>query len=155
MMTAVITLNHIQRGGALHHIPLMCYALPCLDSNKQFMAGKQRVVYNGELRNTVNDWLLMKKTIYIVVGVIVVVAIATMLYLVFMPKTPTTTLETGSETTEIDTVPVSEIVGATGTVNSEQSAILVWKTSGIVSELYFQVGDLVQAGDILAVLDPG
>ena len=97
----------------------------------------------------------MKKTIYIVVGVIGVLAIAAILYLVFKPKSPATTLKNDIEPTQIDTGPVSEIVGATGTVSSEQSAILVWKTSGIVSELHSQVGDLVQAGDILAVLDPG
>jgi HlyD family secretion protein len=126
-----------------------------LDSNKQFTAREQRVVYNHELQNTVIDWFLMKKTIYIVAGVVGVLAISAMLFLVFKPKSPATTLKNDTETTQIDSGTVSKIVGATGTVSSEQSAILVWKTSGIVSEMYFQVGDLVQAGDILAVLDPG
>jgi len=126
-----------------------------LDSNKQFTAREQRVVYNDELQNNVIDWFLMKKTIYFVAGVVGVLAIAAILYLVFKPESPATTLNNDIETTQIDTGPVSEIVGATGTVSSEQSAILVWKTSGIVNEMNFQVGDLVQAGDILAVLDPG
>ncbi len=57
------------------------------------------------------------------------------------------------ETAQINTGPVSEIVGATGTVSSNQSATLNWKTSGIVDDTYIQLGDVVQAGDVLAVLD--
>lgn len=60
-----------------------------------------------------------------------------------------------AETAPLATRPVSEIVGATGTVRSNQSATLNWKTSGLVGETSLQVGDLVQAGDVLAELDPG
>ncbi|MBE9475452.1 MAG: efflux RND transporter periplasmic adaptor subunit [Chloroflexi bacterium] len=95
----------------------------------------------------------MKKTIYIVIGLVAVLAIAAILYLVVIPSSSAVTLPEDVETTQIITGPVSEIVGATGTVSSNQSATLDWKTSGIVAETYFQVGDVVQTGEVLAVLD--
>lgn len=97
----------------------------------------------------------MKKTVYFVIGVVVVLAVAAILYLVFTPRSTSTKLTDEIETTQIDIGPVSEIVGATGTVSSDQSALLTWKTSGIVADTYVKVGDQVQTGDVLAVLDPG
>jgi HlyD family secretion protein len=95
----------------------------------------------------------MKKTLYIVIGLVAVLAIAAIVNFVFNPGGSAVTMPEDVETTQIITGPVSEIVGATGTVSSNQSATLEWKTSGIVSETYFQNGDVVQAGDVLAVLD--
>lgn len=46
-------------------------------------------------------------------------------------------------------------VGATGIVRSNQSGILVWKSSGTVADVYVRVGDQVSNGQILASLDPG
>jgi HlyD family secretion protein len=43
-------------------------------------------------------------------------------------------------------------VGATGLVRSNQTAMLVWKTTGTVAEVEVQPGDLVEAGDLLAAL---
>jgi HlyD family secretion protein len=43
-------------------------------------------------------------------------------------------------------------IGATGTVHSNQSADLYWKTTGTVEEVYVKVGDQVNAGDVLARL---
>ena len=45
------------------------------------------------------------------------------------------------------------LFGSRVPVSSNQSATLNWKTSGLVGESDFQVGDVVQAGEILAVLD--
>ena len=97
----------------------------------------------------------MKKTVYIVLAVVGVLAIAAILYLVLSPRSSSTTLSDEIETTQIDIGPVSEIVGATGKVSSDQSALLSWKTSGLVADTYVQVGDQVQAGDVIAILDPG
>jgi len=97
----------------------------------------------------------MKKTVYIVLAVVGVLAAAAVLYLVLVPRSSSTTLNDEIETTQIDIGPVSEIVGATGTVSSDQSALLTWKTSGLVADTYYQVGDVVQAEDVLAELDPG
>jgi HlyD family secretion protein len=43
-------------------------------------------------------------------------------------------------------------VGATGAVKARQTALLNWKTNGIVDEVYVDVGDFVEAGTLLASL---
>ena len=43
-------------------------------------------------------------------------------------------------------------VGATGTVRANQTASLTWQTSGRVEDILVQVGDRVQAGQVLASL---
>lgn len=111
------------------------------------------IIYNDELQNVFGEYNVMKKTLYIVIGLVAVLAIAAIVYFVFNPGGSAVTMLEDVETTQINTGPVSEFVGATGTVSSNQSATLEWKTSGIVSETYFRNGDVVQAGDVLAVLD--
>ena len=44
-------------------------------------------------------------------------------------------------------------VGATGTVHANQSGWLVWQTSGTVSEVNFKLGDKVNTGDVMALLN--
>ena len=97
----------------------------------------------------------MKKTVYIVLAVVGVLAVAAILYLVLSPRSSSNALNDEIETTQIDIGPLSEIVGATGKVSSDQSALLTWKTSGLVADTYYKVGDAVQVGDVLAELDPG
>ena len=48
---------------------------------------------------------------------------------------------------------LTDTVGATGIVGSNQETILNWGTTGIVSEVLAQIGDQVQAGQELALLD--
>src|SRR5271157_312039 len=43
-------------------------------------------------------------------------------------------------------------IGATGTVRANQSAVLVWQTTGTVDQVNARVGDPVNKGDILASL---
>jgi HlyD family secretion protein len=95
----------------------------------------------------------MKKTTYIVIGLVAILAIAAVVYFVSNSRSSTVTMAEDVQTAQINTGPLSEIVGATGTVSSNQSATLNWKTSGIVDDTYIQLGDVVQAGDVLAVLD--
>jgi HlyD family secretion protein len=47
---------------------------------------------------------------------------------------------------------LSTTVEATGTVRAYQSARLVWQTSGVVESVDAQLGDVVKADDVLAVL---
>lgn len=44
-------------------------------------------------------------------------------------------------------------VGATGSVRARQSAVLLWQTTGNVSEVAVQVGSTIKSGDVLARLD--
>jgi len=43
-------------------------------------------------------------------------------------------------------------VGATGTVRADQTALIPWQTSGIVDQVYVQVGQVIPAGQMLASL---
>lgn len=43
-------------------------------------------------------------------------------------------------------------VGGTGTVRSNQSAVLAWQTSGSIDKLNAEVGDAVRSGEVLATL---
>jgi multidrug efflux pump subunit AcrA (membrane-fusion protein) len=43
-------------------------------------------------------------------------------------------------------------VGATGTVHADQTAMLLWQTSGIVDNVYVQVGQVITSGQTLADL---
>ncbi len=88
------------------------------------------------------------------IGFVFVLAIGATIYFVLIPRSPSASTSEAVETTQTRTEPVNKIVSATGTVNSNQSATLSWKTTGLVGETFVQVGDLVQAGDVLATLDP-
>ena len=45
------------------------------------------------------------------------------------------------------------MVGATGSVRARQSAILIWQTTGVVKDIYKEVGTPVKRDEILASLD--
>jgi RND family efflux transporter MFP subunit len=45
-------------------------------------------------------------------------------------------------------------VGATGTVRAEQTALILWQTSGIVDNVFVQVGQSATTGETLASLSP-
>ena len=96
----------------------------------------------------------MKKTTVIILSIVGIIAAAAILYLVLSRGSSPTVEDDEIETSAVSLAPVSEIVGATGTVSSAQSALLTWKTSGLVADTYFDVGDAVQSGDVLAELDP-
>ena len=95
----------------------------------------------------------MKRTNYFIIGIVAILAIAAVVYFVNTSRSSAVIVPEDVQTAQINTGPVSEIVGATGTVSSNQSAILNWKTSGIVGDTDIQLGDVVQAGDVLADLD--
>jgi HlyD family secretion protein len=97
----------------------------------------------------------MKRIFFILIGLALVVAVAAIIYYLVIPSRSEVAAPENIPTAPLAADPVSEIVGATGTVSSNQSATLNWKTSGLVGETNIQVGDVVQAGDVLAVLDPG
>ena len=47
---------------------------------------------------------------------------------------------------------LTSTVGATGAIRAEQTATIFWQTSGVVEDLFVEVGDLVVDGDKLAEL---
>lgn len=48
---------------------------------------------------------------------------------------------------------LTSTIGATGQVRARQTAVLTWKTTGTVGEVFVEVGDQVKAGDKLAELE--
>lgn len=58
------------------------------------------------------------------------------------------------DTAEVDLITVRTTVDASGSVQPRQSAVLYWKTTGMVGEVPVRVGDQVEAGALLMALDP-
>jgi HlyD family secretion protein len=93
---------------------------------------------------------MKKKLIYIAV-VVVIVGLGAFLY--FQNQAKKAQADSTFQTLTVEKGELTGIVGATGTVHANQSAWLVWQTSGTVSDVNFKVGDKVRAGDILADLN--
>jgi len=81
---------------------------------------------------------------------VAIVLIAIGLFLVFRPKGGTPTGQFQMATIERGNLTAT--VGATGTVRAQQTAKLVWQTTGTVDNVNVQIGDQVKAGDLLASL---
>jgi HlyD family secretion protein len=64
-----------------------------------------------------------------------------------------TTLAIGSETAPVVRGTLSAVVGATGSVRSNQNATVAWQASGTVGQVEAQLGQTVQADQELASLD--
>lgn len=60
--------------------------------------------------------------------------------------------ESPYQTEKIGRGNLTALVGATGTVRSNQTAVMAWQTTGQVGEINVAVGEKVQAGDQLASL---
>jgi HlyD family secretion protein len=57
------------------------------------------------------------------------------------------------QTVQVSRGNLTSTVGATGGVRARQTALLNWKTNGVVEEVFVEVGDYVEAGTILAALE--
>ncbi len=92
---------------------------------------------------------ISKKT-WITLAVVVVVILAGVFVLGSRAKN---SVVSEFQTAKIGRGNLIATVGATGTVRTNQSALLSWQTSGTVDEVFVQVGDRVSAGAIMAVLE--
>ncbi len=63
---------------------------------------------------------------------------------------PTTPMQTA----EVTVGTISTSVSASGTISAPQSSTVAWQTTGNIKSIDVAVGDVVRAGDVLAVLDP-
>ncbi len=97
----------------------------------------------------------MKRIIYIVLGLVVVLLVA----LAIFPGLRRRVLGAGNapatayQTTPAHLGELTAFVSATGAVQSNQTARVLWQTSGQVANVYVQKGQKVQANQVLAALD--
>lgn len=93
-----------------------------------------------------------KKTIYIIAAVaVVVVAVGGF----FWYRSSQQSKAAGDyELAALERGNLTSIVGATGTVRANQSALLNWQTTGTVESVNVKEGDSVSSGEILANLAP-
>jgi len=93
---------------------------------------------NARLRN----WIIL----------ILLAAVAVAIGAFFINKRNSSSTTAQYETVKAEKGTLTATIGATGTVRSNQTAILAWQTTGTVGEIQVQPGDQVQAGDVLATL---
>jgi HlyD family secretion protein len=93
---------------------------------------------------------MKKKIIYIAIA-IVVIAVGVFFYIRFQAAKAQST--SAFQTLTVEKGVLTGTVGATGTVHANQSAWLLWQTSGTVSKVNYKFGDKVKAGDVLTSLN--
>jgi HlyD family secretion protein len=93
----------------------------------------------------------MKKFL-IIAGIIVVVAVAAVLVVPQLMSRSAQQAASTYQTQAAQNGSLTAYVGATGTVRSNQTATIIWQTSGTVDDLAFNKGDKVKKDAILAKL---
>lgn len=93
----------------------------------------------------------MRKLIIIVIVLLVLGVIGFFGYRAIQVRRQANTIS-NLETVTVSPGSLTSTVGATGTVRPDQTAVLTWKTTGNVGEVFVQVGQTVTAGQVLASL---
>jgi len=93
----------------------------------------------------------MKKFL-IITAVIIVILVGAFIFINWNARQNASALLAGLETEAIRRDSLSSVVGATGTVRSNQSADLIWKVSGQVDQILPEVGEAIAAGETLATI---
>ncbi len=96
----------------------------------------------------------MKKSL-IIIFVIIILGVGGFFGLRALNQNKAAALASQFQTTTVQRGNLTAIVGATGTVRSNQTAIISWQTSGQIAEITGKVGNKVTADQILAKLDKG
>jgi HlyD family secretion protein len=95
----------------------------------------------------------MKKILTIVI-VVAVIAGGIYAYTQFNQRQAAAATSSSIQSEKANNGTLTAIVGATGSVRPNQTATLIWQTSGTVGEVEVEEGDLVKDGQLLASLDP-
>jgi HlyD family secretion protein len=93
----------------------------------------------------------MKKTL-IITSIIITIILGAFVFINWRARQNATALLEGLETEAIRRDSLSSVVGATGTVRSNQSADLEWKISGQVDQILPKVGETITTGETLATI---
>jgi HlyD family secretion protein len=93
----------------------------------------------------------MRKFI-ISISIIIAIILGIFVFINWRARQNANTLLANLETEVIQRSSLSSVIGATGTVRSNQSAELAWKVSGQVDHILPSVGDEIAAGETLATI---
>jgi HlyD family secretion protein len=93
---------------------------------------------------------------WVVIGaVLIIVAVIAVIVWMRLPKPgAASAVAANMQTVVLERGSLSAVVGATGTVRSNQSAVIAWQTSGKVGSVMVKMGDQVKVDEDLASLDP-
>ncbi len=91
-----------------------------------------------------------RKTIIIIISVVIVLAVAA--FFIVNRAQKSIAANTEFETVILERGELIAYVGATGTVRANQTAQLSWQTSGRIENIYVELGQEVQANEVLANL---
>jgi multidrug efflux pump subunit AcrA (membrane-fusion protein) len=94
----------------------------------------------------------MKKFVIAVLIILAMVVIGYFGFRFFRARQQTNTINS-LQTVTSNRGSLTATVGATGTVRADQTAMLSWQTSGIVDNVYVQVGQVITSGQTLADLE--
>jgi HlyD family secretion protein len=92
----------------------------------------------------------MKKIIWIIIAIAVIAA--GVVGFIYIRRRNQASAAPQYQTSAIARGELTATIGATGTVRSNQSAVLTWQTSGSVEAVNVAVGEQVAAGSVLATL---
>ncbi len=93
----------------------------------------------------------MKKRLVTIAILVVLAAIGYFGYRLIQSRQQADTISS-LQTIRVSKGSLTATVGATGIVRPDQTGMIAWQTSGIVDQVYVQVGQAVTAGEILADL---
>lgn len=92
----------------------------------------------------------MKKRVFWIIGIGIVAVVG---FLIFNNiQKARQAMNEAFQTAQVERGELVAIVGATGTVRANQSAVLTWQTSGRIDEITVQVDEAVRADQVLAEL---
>ena len=89
----------------------------------------------------------------IYVGIVVVVVAAAFFYIRSRASALVDSAQSQYQTVTAEKGDLTAYIGATGTVRSNQTVVLLWQTSGIVASVNVEKGQVVAAHTVLAELD--
>lgn len=103
---------------------------------------------------SIKTWIQNRKTgTKIAVAVVLALAAAAALFSLIRTQNRQQQLRTQYDTVRVERGDLTSVIGATGNIRARQSARLAWRTSGTVEYVYASLGDQVEEGQQLAVLE--
>ncbi len=95
----------------------------------------------------------MKKKVFIIIGVVAILAIVGLVvYPIIRQRLNGSKNQAAVQTTTAQLGSITNSVGASGNVRTNQTTTITWQTTGKVAHVYFTKGQTVKEGDVLADL---